>query len=82
MVRKAFEKIDSFIQSETSRREELGLDPLTNEDIQRFRDEQLVTTMHRFPTPSMYNLGIYKIKILEEELAGPNAKMFEEYKQM
>jgi hypothetical protein len=38
--------------------------------------------MHRFPTPSMYNLGIYKIKILEEELAGPNAKMFEEYKQM
>ena len=30
----------------------------------------------------MYNLGIYKIKILEEELAGPNAKMFEEYKQM
>lgn len=82
VVRKAFEKIDSFIQSETSRREELGLDPLTNEDIQRFRDEQLVTTMHRFPTPSMYNLGIYKIKILEEELAGPNAKMFEEYKQM
>lgn len=82
VVRKAFEKIDNYIQSETARREELGLDPLTDADIQKFRDEQLVTTMHRFPTPSMYNLGIYKIKILEEELAGPNAKMFEEYKQM
>ena len=82
VVRKAFEKIDNYIQSETARREELGLDPLTDADIQKFREEQLVTTMHRFPTPSMYNLGIYKIKILEEELAGPNAKLFEEYKQM
>lgn len=69
VVRKALENVDKYITDEAVRREELGLEPLTDEAIQKYREDQLVTTMHRFPTPSMYNLGIYRIRILEEELA-------------
>lgn len=82
VVRKALENVDNYIANEAVRRSELNLEPLSDEDIQKYKEEQLVTTMHRFPTPSMYNLGIYRIRILEEELAWKNAELFKEYEQM
>lgn len=81
VVRKAQENTDSYVELENIKREELWQEALTQAEIASYRESQLVTTMYRFPVPSMYNIWVYKILVLEDELAKGNTK-FKKYSKM